>query len=152
MANRANILARYRHEAGMANRANILARCRHEADTNSVEAGRNLATPNREDTATGRVETGAAVIGIRTPPRAGAFLTHLTTAIILMGITLCTGTDLVIPFTGVRTHIGAGAFLTCTRTTAFILTGIILRIGTFMTIAPYREGDSFDTWRAGYPV
>src|SRR5262245_20989085 len=88
---------------------------------------------------------GAAVIGIRTPLRAGAFLTHLTTAIILMGITLGTRTGLVIPSTGVRTHIGAGAFLTCNRTTAFILTGIILRIGTFMTIAPYREGDSFDT-------
>jgi len=141
----------------MASTANILARCRHEADTNSVEVGRNLATPNREDTATGRVETGAvvtgaAVIGIGLPPGIGAFLTHLTTAILLMGITLGTGTDLVIPSTGVRTHIGAGAFLMCTRTTAFILTGIILRIGTFMTIAPYQEGDSFDTSRAGYPV
>src|SRR5262245_9767118 len=65
--------------------------------------------------------------------RAGAFLTRLTTAIILMGITPRTGTDLVIPTTGVGTHIGAGA----------ILTGTILRIGTFMTTAPYQGSDSF---------
>ena len=85
--------------------------------------------------ATGPVATGAAVIGIGTPLGAGAFLTHLTTAIILMGITLGIGTDLVIHSTGV------GAFLTCTRTTT------ILRIRTLMiiTIAPYQEGDSFDT-------
>ena len=62
-----------------------------------------------------------------------------------MGITLGIGTDLVIPTTGAGTHIGAGAFLTCTRTTAIILTGTILRMGTFMTIAPYQEGGSFDT-------
>jgi len=78
---------------------------------------------------------GAAVIGIGTPLGAGAFLTHLTTAIILMGMTLGIGTDLVIHSTGV------GAFLTCTRTTT------ILRIRMLMiiTIAPYQEGDSFDT-------
>ena len=83
--------------------------------------------------ATGTVATGAVVIGIGTTLGAGAFLTHLTTAIILMGITLGMGTDLVIHSTGV------GAFLTCTRP--------ILRMGTLMiiTIAPYQEGDSFDT-------
>jgi len=64
-----------------------------------------------------------------------------------MGITLGIGTDLVIPTTGVGTHIGAGAYLTCTRTTAIILTRTILRFGTIMiiTIAPYQESDSFDT-------
>ena len=92
----------------------------------------------------GAAASGAAVNGIGTALRAGAFLTRLTTAIILMGITLGIGTDLVIPSTGVGPHIGVGAFLTSTRTPAFILTGIILRIGTFMTIAPYQEGDSFD--------
>jgi hypothetical protein len=50
--------------------------------------------------------------------------------------------DLVIRTTGVGTHIGAGAILTLTRTTAIILT--ILRMGTIMviTIAPSQEGDS----------
>jgi hypothetical protein len=63
----------------------------------------------------------------------------LTTA-----ITLGIRTDLVIPFTGVGTHIGPGAFpFTRTRTTALILTRITLPIGT-LTIAPYQKGDSFD--------
>ena len=155
----ANILARYRRQADMADTADILARYRREgADTSSVEAGRNSIAPHQEHTATGvptngaavtggavigaangAAETGAAVIGIRTHLGVGAFLTHLTTAMLLMGITLRIRTDLVIPTTGVGTHIGGGAILTCTRTTA-----IILRIGTLMTIAPYQEGDSFD--------
>jgi hypothetical protein len=64
---------------------------------------------------------------------------RLTTVIILMGITLRIATHLVIPTTtGVGTHIGGGAILMPTRTTA-----IILRIGTLMTIAPYQEIDSF---------
>ena len=74
---------------------------------------------------------GAAETGIGTALRAGAFLTRLTTAIILMGITLRIGTHLVIPTTGV------GAILTRIRTTA-----IILRIGTLMTTAPYQGSDS----------
>ena len=151
----------------MADTADILARYRREADTSSAEARRNSVAAHREHieigvaangavvngtpvngaaangaaVVNGAAAAGAAVIGIGTPLGAGAFLTHLTTAIILMGITLGIGTDLVIHSTGV------GAFLTCTRTTAFILTGTILRIGTLMiiTIAPYQEGDSFDT-------
>src|SRR5437667_11865085 len=144
----------------MADTADILARYRREADTSSAEARRNSVAAHREHieigvaangavvngtpvngaVVNGAAAAGAAVIGIGTP-LAGAFLTHLTTAIILMGITLGIGTDLVIHSTGV------GAFLTCTRTTAFILTGTILRIGTLMiiTIAPYQEGDSFET-------
>ena len=52
--------------------------------------------------------------------------------------------DLVTRTTGVGIHIGVGAILTRTRTTAIILTGTILRMGTIMiiTIAPYQEGDS----------
>jgi hypothetical protein len=148
----------------MADTADILARCRREAGTSSAEARLNSVAAKREHSeigvaANGPVVTGAAVsgavvggpvvngaaaIGVGTPLGAGAFLTRLTTAIILMGITLGIGTDLVIPSTGVGTHIGAGAFLTCTRTTAFILTGTILRIGTLtiITIAPHQEGDS----------
>jgi hypothetical protein len=63
---------------------------------------------------------------------------RLTTVIILMGITLRIATHLVIPSTGVGTHIGGGAILMPTRTTA-----IILRISTVMTIAPYQGIDSF---------
>jgi hypothetical protein len=91
----------------MANKANILARYRREADASSAEAGRNSAAPHREHTATGEVETGVAVIGaaiggvaaadsslsaegirtigIGTLLGAGAFLTRIT-AIILISI------------------------------------------------------------------
>jgi hypothetical protein len=155
----ANILARYRREADMADTADILARCHREADTSSAEAARNSVTANREHieigvavngaavsgaAPNGAAETGAAVTGIGTALRAGAFLTRLTTAIILMGITLRIRTDLVIPTTGVGTPLGTGAILTRIYPTAFILTGTILRIGTLMTTARYREGDSFD--------
>ena len=102
----------------MANTANILARYRREADTSSAEAGRNSAAAQREDIVTGAAATGAAVtgaavtgaavtdssssadlvirtIGIGTPLGAGAFLTRLTTAIILMGIILRIGTIMI---------------------------------------------------------
>jgi hypothetical protein len=143
--------------------ANILARYRREADTSSVEAGRNSVAAHREHieigvpangvavngaavsgtVANGAAETGVAVTGIGILLRAGAFLTRLTTAIILMGITLRMRTDLVIPTTGVGTHLGAGAILTRTCPTAIILTGTILRTGTSMTTAPYQDGDTF---------
>src|SRR5262249_39247699 len=79
--------------------------------------------------------TGAGATGVGIFRGAGDFLTPLTTA-----FTLGMGTDLVIPLTGVGTHIGPGAFpFTHTRPTALILpTGML-------TIAPYQEGDSFDT-------
>ena len=142
----------------MANRANILARYRHEADTSSAEAGRkNSAAANRENTATGEVETGVAAIGVATgaimdstvtdssspvdlvirttgvgtPLGVGAFLTRLATAMILMGIILRMGMIMVIRTTGIRTPIGPGAFPT-RLTTPIILTGIILRTGTIM--------------------
>ena len=141
----------------MADTADILARYRREADTSSAEAGRHSAAA-ANGTATGAAVTGAAAngagvtgaavtdssssvdlgirtTGIGTPIGAGAFLTRLTTAIILMGIILRMGTDLVIRTTGIGIPIGAGAFLT-RLTTAIILTGIILRMGTIMiTIA-----------------
>jgi hypothetical protein len=149
----------------MADTVDILARYRREADTSSAEAGRNSAAEHREHietrvtakgaavngaavkgavsgaTANGTAVSGAAVTGIGTPLGAGAFLTRLTTVIILMGITLGIGMDLVIRITGVGTYIGAGVFLTCI---AITLTGTILRMNTIMliTIAPYQEGDS----------
>jgi hypothetical protein len=114
----------------MANTANILARYRREADTSLVEAGRNSAAAHRENIVTGAAANGAAVTGVA---GTGAAVTGaaVTDSSLLA--------DLVIRTTGIGTHIGAGAILTRTRTTAIILTGII-RIGT--TIAPYQEGDS----------
>jgi hypothetical protein len=134
MADTADILARCRREADTADTADILARYRREADTSSAEAGRHSAAAHREHTATGVAATGAAAIGaaiggvIIDPPATDSSLSA----------------DLVIRTTGIGTHIGAGAILTrTTRTTAIILIGIILRIGT--TIAPYQEGNSFGT-------
>jgi hypothetical protein len=109
-----------------ANTANILARYRHEADPNSAAA-------NRENTATGVAETGVAVIGAAiggAPPAADST-------------------------TRIGTHIGAGAILTLTRTTAIILIGIILRTCTIMiitAIAPYQESDSSDPDPSWFPA
>jgi hypothetical protein len=131
-ADTADILARYRREADT---ADILARYHREADTRSAEAGRNSAAAHREHIENGAAATGAAVIGaaiggvIIDPPATDSSLS----------------VDLVIRTTGIGTHFGAGAILTRTRTTAIILIGIILRMGTLMiiTIAPYQEGNSF---------
>ena len=139
--------------------ADILARYRREADTSSAEVDRHSAAAANGVAAngvvangaaangvavTGAAATGAAVTdssssvdlvtrttGIGTPLGAGAFLTRLTTAIILLGIILRMGTDLITRTTGIGTPRGAGAFLT-RLTTAIILLGIILRIGTIM--------------------
>ena len=97
--------------------ADILARYPREADTSSAEAGRNSAAANREHIATGAAETGAAVTGAAAT---GAAVTDSSLA-----------ADLAIRTTGIRTPLGAGAFLT-RLTTAIILMGIILRIGTIM--------------------
>src|SRR5438045_66777 len=73
--------------------------------------------------------------GIGTPLGAGAFLSRLTTAIILMGIILRMGTDLIIRTTGTGTPLGGGAFLT-RLTMAIILLDIIVRMDAIMiTIA-----------------
>ena len=128
----------------MADTADILARCRREADTSSAEAGRNSAAAHRENTATGAAATGAAITGAAVTGAAatGAAATGAaTTGAVVTDSSL--SADLVIRTTGIGTHIGAGAILTRTRTTAIILIGIILRIGT--TIAPYQEGNSFGT-------
>src|SRR5437762_7094402 len=119
----------------MADTADILARYRREADTSSAEARRNSVAAHREHieigvaangavvngapvngaaangaaVVNGAAAAGAAVVGIGTLLGAGAFLTHLTTAFILLGITLVIGTVLVIISTGVM------VFLTCTR-------------------------------------
>ena len=105
-----------------ANTAKILAR--------STEAGRNSAAAHRENTSTGAAETGEEVIGA---------------AIGGVAVTGAAATDSslsaeVIRTTGNGTHIGAGAILT--RTTAIILIGIILRISTLTTVAPYQDSDS----------
>ena len=106
----------------MPNTANILARDRREADTILAEAGRNSAAAHREHTATGAAETGLVIGGA-----IGGIIDSSATDPSLSA-------DLVIRTTGIGTHIGAGAILTRTRTTAIILMGIILRMGTFMFI------------------
>ena len=79
-----------------------------------------------------RIPLGAGAFpGVGPPLGVGAFLTRLATAMILMGIILRMGTDLVIRTTGIRTPIGPGAFPT-RLTTTIILTGIILRMGTIL--------------------
>ena len=95
----------------MADTVDILARYRREADTSSAEVGRNSPAAHREHIITGAAATGAAVTGvavtgaadlvIRTttgtciPLGAGAFLTRLTTTIILTGIVLRIGTIMI---------------------------------------------------------
>jgi hypothetical protein len=143
----------------MANKANTLARCRNEADTRLAEAGRNSAGPDREHIEAGAAANGAAVTGpavhgtaVTGAAGTGAAVTGTAVTGTAVTGTAVTGTavadsslsaDLVIRTIGVGTHIGAGATLTLTRTTAIILTGTILRMGTSMTIAPYHEGDIF---------
>jgi hypothetical protein len=121
----------------MANTANILARCRNEADTRLAEAGRNSAGPDREH---GAAINGAAVTGPAVNGTAVTGAAEAGTAVADSSLSA----DLVIRTIGVGTHIGAGATLTRTRTTAIILTRTILRMVTIMviTIAPYQEGDS----------
>ena len=144
----ADILARYRREAD----TNSAETGRHSAAATNGAAANGAAATGAAATgaattgaaATGAATTGAAVTdsslsadlvirttGIGTPLGAGAFLTRLTTATILMGIILRTGTGLVIRTTGIGTPPGAGAFLT-RLTTAIILMGIIVRMGTIM--------------------
>jgi hypothetical protein len=118
----------------------ILARYRREADTSSAETGRPSPAANREHTVTGVAANGAAATGAAA--NGGAATGAAATGAAVTGAAVTDSSllaDLVIRTTGIGTHIGAGAILTRTRTTAIILTGII-RIGT--TIVPYQEGDS----------
>jgi hypothetical protein len=98
-----------------ANTANILARYRREADTSSAEAARNSSAVHREDIETGAAETGAAVTGaaatdsslpVHLVTRTTGVGIHIgvgaihtltrTTAIILTGTILRTGTSMTI--------------------------------------------------------
>jgi hypothetical protein len=124
----------------MANTANILARYRREADATSAEAGGNSAAANRENTATGAAETGEGVIGATI---GGVAVTGAAAADSSLSAE-------VIRTTGIGTHIGAGAILT--RTTAIILIGIILRIGTLTTVAPYQDSDSLGPDPSWFPT
>jgi hypothetical protein len=124
----------------MANTANILARYRREADATSAEAGGNSAAANRENTATGAAETGEGVIGAAI---GGVAVTGAAAADSSLSAE-------VIRTTGIGTHIGAGAILT--RTTAIILIGIILRIGTLTTVAPYQDSDSLGPDPSWFPA
>jgi hypothetical protein len=125
----------------MADTAHILARCHREAHTRSAEAGQNSAAAHRQHTATGVAATGAVATGV---------------AVIGVAVTGAAAADSslsaeVIRTTGIGTHIGAGAILTCTRTTAIILIRIILRIGTRTTVAPYQDSDSLGPDPSWFP-
>jgi len=132
--NTASILAQSRRDADMANRANTLARGQREADTSSAEAGQNSAAENRENTATGKVETGIAVIGGAIGAVMDFTVTDSSPSVDLGIRTTRVGTPLGAgAFPGVGTPPGVGAFLT-PLATGMILMGIILRMGTIMII------------------
>jgi hypothetical protein len=151
----------------MADTAHIFARYHREADTRSAEAGQNSAAAHRQHTATGvpatgvaatgAVVTGAVVTGVPATGVAatgavvtGAVVTGAAVIGVAIGRVAVTGAAAadsslsaeVIRTTRIGIHIGAGAILTCTRTTAIILIRIILRIGTLTTVAPYQDSDS----------
>jgi len=109
--------------------ADILARCRREADTSSAKTGRHSAAAANGTAANGVAVTGAAAIG---EAATGAAVTGAATT----GAEVTdssSAADLVIRTTGIGTPLGAGVFLTC-LTTAIILMGIILRMGTGLVI------------------
>src|SRR6266516_3066031 len=111
--------------------ADILARYRREADTSSAKAGRHSAAANREPTVIGAAANGTAVTG-------AAAIGAAVTGAAVTGAAVTDSSspaDVVIRTTGIGIPLGAGAFLT-RLTTAIILMGIILRMGTIMiTIA-----------------
>src|SRR6266480_4733275 len=107
--------------------ADILARCRREADTSSAKTGRHSAAAANGTAANGVAVTGAAAIG---EAATGAAVTGAATT----GAEVTessSGAGLVIRTTGIGTPLGAGAFL-MRLTTAIILMGIIVRMGTVM--------------------
>ena len=113
----------------MADTADILARYRREADTSSAETGRHSAAANREPTVIGAAANGTAVTGAATIGAA-------VTGAVVTGAAVTdsfSSADLVIRTTGIGIPLGAGVFLTY-LTTAIILMGIILRIGTDLVI------------------
>src|SRR6266480_1314241 len=119
--------------------ADILARCPREADTRSAEAGRHSAAAANGAAASGAAGNGAAVTGAAATGAAVAGAGATGAAVTGAGATGAAVTDssspadLVIRTTGIGTPLGAGVFLTC-LTTAIILMGIILRMGTDLVI------------------
>jgi hypothetical protein len=148
MADMVHILARYHREADIvADPAHIFARYHREADTRSAEAGQNSAAVHRQHTATGVAATGVHATGAVATGVAATGTAVIGVAIGGVAVTGAAAVDSslsaeVIRTTRIGTHIGAGAILTCTRTTAIILIRIILRIGTLTTVAPYQDNDS----------
>ena len=144
MADTVHILARYHREADiMADTVHILARYHREADTRSAEAGQNSAAAHRQHMA-----TGVAVTGV--PATGGAATGAAVIGVAVTGAAAADSSE-VIRTTRIGTHIGAGAILTCTRTTPIILIRIILRIGTLTTVAPYQDSDSLGPDPSWFP-
>jgi hypothetical protein len=120
----------------MPNTANILAWYRREADATSAAAHRENTATGAAETGEG-VETGEAVIGVAI---GGVAVTGAVAADSSLSAE-------VIRTTGIGTHIGAGAILTRTPTTA-----IILRIGTLTTVAPYQDTDTLGPDPSWFPA
>ena len=127
----------------MADTVHILARYHREADTRSAEAGQNSAAAHRQHMA-----TGVAVTGV--PATGGAATGAAVIGVAVTGAAAADSSE-VIRTTRIGTHIGAGAILTCTRTTPIILIRIILRIGTLTTVAPYQDSDSLGPDPSWFP-
>ena len=156
MADTVHILARYHREADiMADTAYIFARYHREADTRSAEAGQNSAAAHRQHTGTGVSATGVPATGGAVTGVAATGAAVIGVAIGRVAVTGAAAADSFLSAEVIRTtrigiHIGAGAILTCTRTTAIILIRIILRIGTLTTVAPYQDSDSLGPDHRGF--
>jgi hypothetical protein len=146
----------------MADTAHIFARYHREADTRSAETVQNSAAAHRQHTATGVTATGVPATGVGAT---GAVVTGVAaTGAAVIGVAIgqaavtgAAAADSSLPAGLIRTtrigiHIGAGAILTCTRTTAIILIRIILRIGTLTTVAPYLDSDSLGPDPSWFPA
>jgi hypothetical protein len=154
MADTVHILARYHREADiMADTVHILARYHREADTRSAEAGQNSAAAHRQHMATGVAVTGVPATGVAATGEVVTGVAATGAAVIGVAVTGAAAADSseVIRTTRIGTHIGAGAILTCTRTTPIILIRIILRIGTLTTVAPYQDSDSLGPDPSWFP-
>jgi len=135
----------------MADTVHILARYHPEADTRSAETVQNSAAAHRQHTPTGVTATGVPVTGVA---ETGAAV--IGVAIGRVAVTGAAAADSslsaeVIHTTRIGIHIGVGAILTCTRTTAIILIRIILRIGTLTTVAPHQDSDSLGPDPSWFP-
>src|SRR6476646_3918202 len=119
----------------MADTVHIVARYHPEGDTRQGLTVQNFAAAHRQHTPTGVTATGVPVTGVA---ETGAAV--IGVAIGRVAVTGAAAADSALSAEVIRTtrigiHIGAGALLTCTRTTASIRMRIILPVSTILTVA-----------------